>query len=311
MKPMARGSDLTAFSLKFPRLPGERIEPLWDGESFVVGDDRTDILRYPVGQSGWTDHLTELHKELSDGRHYIDVASRKLAMRALKRYCSGTGRTILEVGVSEGHLLREMQAEGRGWCLIGADYTYETLKKLDDLRQKIPLVQFDLSDCPLPDGFADGLVALNVLEHIERDDRAVAHCFRILRPGGIAVIEVPSGPSLYDQYDRELMHFRRYDIRNLIKVFQTVGFKVLERTHIGFSLYPAFHAYKKASRFRQVSPSTHPAEKSKDHVTQAIGMSSSLGRLGSFLMAGEDVLRQYIYLPFGIRCCVVCQKPLS
>ena len=180
---MARGSELTAFSLKFPRPPGERIEPVWDGELFVVGDDRTDVLRYPVAQSGWTDDLTELHKELSDGRHYVDVASRKLAMRALKRYCSGTGRTILEVGVSEGHLLREMQAEGLGWRLIGADYTFETLKKLDDLRQKIPLVQFDLSDCPLPDGFADGLVALNVLEHIERDDRAVAHCFRILRPG--------------------------------------------------------------------------------------------------------------------------------
>jgi len=33
-----------------------------------------------------------------------------------------------------------------------------------------------------------------------------------LKPGGSAIIEVPAASSLYDIYDRVLMHRRRYDM---------------------------------------------------------------------------------------------------
>ncbi|MBB4198058.1 hypothetical protein CCR94_04830 [Rhodoblastus sphagnicola] len=297
-------------SLRFPPLREGGAEPVWDGEGFVIDGARSGCLRYPVGESGWRDELTNLHKELSDGRHFIDIASRRLAVDALRRHCSGADRTILEIGVSEGHLLKDLQAANPGWRLVGADYTFDTLTRISGLRAPIPLVQFDLAKCPLPDAFADGVVALNVLEHIERDDLAVAQCFRILKPGGVAVIEVPAGPELYDDYDRELMHFRRYRLKPLAASFAAAGFDVLERTHIGFLLYPAFYAYKRASRLRTKSNAPKAAPPESAHVVQAIGLSSRLGAFGRELMATEDFLRRFAYLPFGIRCHLVCRKPL-
>ena len=49
-----------------------------------------------------------------------------------------------------------------------------------------------------------------MLEHVEDDQAAIRQVYRILQPGGVAVIEVPAGPDLYDIYDRQLMHHRRY-----------------------------------------------------------------------------------------------------
>jgi ubiquinone/menaquinone biosynthesis C-methylase UbiE len=36
------------------------------------------------------------------------------------------------------------------------------------------------------------------LEHIEDDREAIKQVYRILKPGGVAVIEVPAGPQLFD-----------------------------------------------------------------------------------------------------------------
>jgi hypothetical protein len=95
--------------------------------------------------------------------------------------------------------------------IVGADYTLGTLQKLGQRLYDIPLLHFDLTQCPLPDQSVDVVVLLNVLEHIEDDGAAIAQVHRILRRGG------PSSrcrPDLIStiSYDRGLIHFRRYDM---------------------------------------------------------------------------------------------------
>lgn len=70
--------------------------------------------------------------------------------------------------------------------------------------------------CPLPDNSVDIVIALNVLEHIEDDITAIKQIYRILKPGGYAIIEVPRNPNLYDLHDERLKHFRRYQMNDLI-----------------------------------------------------------------------------------------------
>ena len=43
---------------------------------------------------------------------------------------------------------------------------------------------------------------LNVLEHIKDDNSALLAANKILDKNGILIIEVPSGKSLYDDYDK-------------------------------------------------------------------------------------------------------------
>ena len=39
--------------------------------------------------------------------------------------------------------------------------------------------------------------------------------YKILKPKGILIIEVPAIQLLYDSYDKELKHYRRYNLKEL------------------------------------------------------------------------------------------------
>ncbi len=71
------------------------------------------ILTYPVEASGWTDELTDLHETHGAGTHFVDKASRRLAVSLLKRCLANSRPTIIEIGVSGGHLLRDLKANCR------------------------------------------------------------------------------------------------------------------------------------------------------------------------------------------------------
>ena len=117
---------------------------------------------------------------------------------------------IMDIGCSSGAMLKLLLREFQDSSILGADYVRGPLDVLAGKFSGVPLLQFDLTACPLPDDSLDGIVLLNVLEHIEEDEAALAQIARILKPGGIVVIEVPAGPNLYDIYDRQLLHHRRY-----------------------------------------------------------------------------------------------------
>lgn len=72
----------------------------------------------------------------------------------------------------------------------------------------------------------DTVVALNVVEHIEQCDLAVSNCSKMLRPGGQLVILVPAYQTLYNSFDEELGHYKRYSARALRKLVTSQGFTV-------------------------------------------------------------------------------------
>jgi SAM-dependent methyltransferase len=241
----------------------------------------------------------------NDGEgHYMNVASRRNATRALKRWLAGTQPgVIVEIGCGSGHTMELLRQAFAGATLIGADVVGEALSAVARKFPDIPLLQFDLVKCPLPDRFADAVVALDVLEHIEDDAAAIHQISRILRPGGIVCIEVPGGPDLFDCYDRILRHCRRYRMRELTAKVEAAGLEVVERSHLGSLVYPAFWAVKRLNRrYDRLT-----LEQQRERVLRNIRSSGSNMLVGCLLTA-EDWLRQHIYLPFGIRCFVVCRR---
>ncbi len=75
-------------------------------------------------------------------------------------------------------------------------------------------------------GRFDNLFALNVVEHIEIDTLALQNALRLLRPGGRLLILVPAWQWLYNDWDRQLGHFRRYTRKTLSAVTKAAGFQV-------------------------------------------------------------------------------------
>lgn len=100
------------------------------------------------------------------------------------------------------------------------------------LRQKFPNNQVLLLDLVHPDfeivyssllGTFDSCFAMNVIEHIEDDHLAMKNLVSLLKVGGKVLILVPANPSLYNDIDKGLFHFRRYTSSMMNQLFRSAS----------------------------------------------------------------------------------------
>jgi SAM-dependent methyltransferase len=294
---------MTASQYPWPPLK-DGVRPEWTGSAFRVGNQAMPVLSYGDSESGWSDHLTQMHEELAGADHPMDALSRSWALRALRRHVTSPAPVVLEMGCSSGFFLNDLRTAFPSATLIGSDFLKEPLHRLATRVKGLPLLQFDVVRCPLPETSVDAAVLLNVLEHVEDDREAVRQTARILKPGGIAVIEVPAGPHLFDVYDEHLRHYRRYSSSALTSLAVAAGLTVVERSHLGCLAYPAFALVK---RRNQRFLAAHPEAKQR-LVEATITRTTDSGVL-RLLLRGEEWLGRRMSFPFGIRCVLVCQRP--
>ncbi len=290
----------------WPLLGRKGKAPVWDGTTFRVGAAKRRVLEYGGTEAGWDQGLTVFHEEQAGASHPIDRASRALALSGLSRFLRVKRPVILEVGSSSGFMLPLLQAEFPLGLVIGSDGFSGSLHAMAPELPGVPLVQFDLCRCPFKEKSVDAVVLLNVLEHIKDDRRAIAEVFRILKPGGIAVLEVPAGAGLFDIYDEMLGHVRRYGMRELVQKAEAPGFRVLNRSHLGFFIYPPFAAVKLLNR----RFGDRDARGKRERVAENISTTRDNALIDRVLRL-ELALGKTVSYPFGVRCILVVQKPLD
>lgn len=93
-------------------------------------------------------------------------------------------------------------------------------------------------------GSVDYGFTLNVLEHIEDDEKAIADLFRMIKPGGKLAVYVPALSWLYTGMDLKVGHWRRYGRCELIKKLELAGFVVTSSRYADSLGVPATLAYK-------------------------------------------------------------------
>tara|TARA_B100000965_G_C19574292_1_gene750592 strand:+ start:468 stop:1355 length:888 start_codon:yes stop_codon:yes gene_type:complete len=289
----------TKLPFDLPPIHSDSERPIWNGNNFLIGSNSIPLLEYSENFEGWSEDLTLLHETSAGDDHPIDIASREEAIDQIKNFKVNSDSVILEVGCSSGFLLKELKDSFPESLVIGADVVKEPLLKLANSMPGVPLIQFDLLQCPIPKNSIDVLVMLNVLEHIKDDNLALIRAFEILKPNGILIIEVPAGPWLYDAYDLELNHFRRYSSRDMKNKINNAGFRIINFTHLGFLVFPFFALFKLYNKFFY---------KKKNHsvVDENIKKTSK----NIFMKYIMKIERKYLpqYKPFGIRLNVVVQK---
>lgn len=153
----------------------------------------------------------------AEDKHWWYRERRAIIARELRRL-GAPGRAI-EIGASGGGNCRVLAAHG--WDVLATEYLAEGVEIAR--ARGLNAIQADARDLPLPSRSFDLLVAFDVLEHIDDDERAAAEIMRILRPGGTALIAVPNGMDLWSQHDVLNNHIRRYDRDGLTKLIEGAG----------------------------------------------------------------------------------------
>jgi len=142
---------------------------------------------------------------------------------------------ILEIGSGIGNISTVFVNHGIPICV--SDYSDHYCNLLDRRFSNEPLIegvfQIDLSDTDFEIRYGsligkfDTVFALNVIEHIKNDQLAISNCKKLLSPEGHLIILVPAWQSLYNTFDRELEHFRRYTIYTARKLFSSQQLEII------------------------------------------------------------------------------------
>jgi ubiquinone/menaquinone biosynthesis C-methylase UbiE len=288
----------------WPAIGEKAIVPVWNGNRFLVESEQFEILTYNQGKSAWSPELTALHEKEASTSHPIDIASRKMAIESMKLVRMRRHPVIIDVGCSSGFLVKDLLRKIPEAAVMGADYLPDVVLNAARRARGAPFLQFDLRNCPFADDCFDGVTALNVLEHIDDDSKALQEIQRILKPGGLAHIEVPADPSSFDLYDEVLMHFRRYQLRDLTAKARNAGFTILKATHLGFFVYPLFKVVK---RHNQKIGKNLTSEQKKEIVARQIGTTART-RILSAAFELERFWGSIVSYPWGIRAVLRLQK---
>jgi SAM-dependent methyltransferase len=98
--------------------------------------------------------------------------------------------TILDAGCGLARWVFYLRE--RGFRVIGADYAHAALAAAMRYKQPAPLFAADTLRLPLRDASLGGIISLGVIEHApEGPGRALRELYRVLKPGGVALVAVP------------------------------------------------------------------------------------------------------------------------
>ena len=144
------------------------------------------------------------------------------------------GRRVLEVGSGIGNITK---------YLLDRDFVIATdvepryltlLKNTFGKYKKFMIENFDISNSDVEryrSYHIDSVICFNVLEHIEKDEKALENIFNILEPGGRLLLFAPSHRWLYGSLDQHLGHHRRYGKEELKRKLENAGFNVILLKH--------------------------------------------------------------------------------
>jgi SAM-dependent methyltransferase len=126
----------------------------------------------------------------------------------------GESGRILDIGCAAGGEIPMLQS--RGFSVVGIDLSPEMLRfahRRFGATHDVLFCRADIERLPFASESMDDVVCLGVLEYLPDYGAALREIGRVLRPGGLAILAIPSRISLYNISDQIVNHTLRPIVR--------------------------------------------------------------------------------------------------
>ena len=243
--------------------------------------EHTYPIMFRVEQSHWW--YTGRRKILAD---FVDKICRQVTDRRPK---------ILDVGCGTGANLLMLSKYGDA---EGVDISEDALafcreRGLDKVRLGAG------EKLPYEDGTFDLVTAFDVVEHMDDDLAGLREMRRVLRPGGRALLFVPTFMFLWGLQDDVSNHRRRYRLPELRRVLEQAGFEIERTTYANITFFLPILVMRQLMRLTGLKADSE----------NNINVTALNGVLGS-VFGAESWLLKFMNLPFGVSgLCVARVKP--
>jgi SAM-dependent methyltransferase len=161
-----------------------------------------------------------------------------------------------------------------------------------------------VSAVPFPSEFFDLVTSFDVLYSLELEDEAlaVAEMYRLLKPGGFAVINVAAMPMLTGDHSVLSRERRRYTRASLAAVLERSGFTMVRLTYTNATLFIPLALVRTYHRWRGLS---EEADAQQEISVPAAPINAAL----SALLMMESVWLRVVDNPFGSSLLCLARKP--
>ena len=219
----------------------------------------------------------------------------QLLGRSLDR--SAVEGPVLDAGCGTGGMLATLGAGVGGHPTIGLEHDL-VAASFASAKAGRPVVAGSVNEMPWADGSLAGYVSLDVLCHGGVEPAvALREAHRCLRPGAIAVFNLPAYGWLLSAHDRRVHNVRRFTSDQARALLAGSGFRVLTYTYWNTLLFPLMLVHRLLERGDAAAESDV-----RDYPPW-------LDRLFSLALAAERlVIGAGLRLPFGGSFIVVAER---
>lgn len=234
-----------------------------------------------------------------EDRHWWHAVLRSLVEQALAGRLTPRGR-LLDAGCGTGGMLEFLRGCMRDLDVTGIDAAEEAVRHCH--RRGLQTVQMgSVEALPFADASFDAVLSLDVLYHAGvSEERALAQMGRVLRPGGLLVLNLPAFAGLRGSHDVAVCGARRYVSDEVRALLERFSFTVEMIHYWNAWLFLPLLVWRRLSRLK----AGHAAAAVSDlKLTPAWvnGMLTGLGRVDA------GMCREF-RLPFGSSVFAVARK---
>lgn len=236
--------------------------------------------------------LHKKYQEVQEGHWWFRVRDNILNDIAQKYF--KIGDKVLDYGCNYGHSVRILK--NSGFKAEGIDISNEAIEYGRSIG--ISSIFLDREKLYGPESF-DNAIVLDVLEHIEDDQKALERISSLVKPGGTIVITVPAYGFLWGIQDEISEHFRRYTMNELIDLSLKSGnFDILEKSYFNTILFLPIAFLRISSRLLNI----------KNRESDLDINNLFLNRILFSIFDLERKLLNYMNFPFGVSIFLVLKR---
>lgn len=137
---------------------------------------------------------------------------------------AGVRGRVLDAGCGTGGLLARLRAARPDLALAGVEWSSEAARRAAR-KTDVPIARGSINALPFADASFDAVVAADVLCHGAVDPAAaLAEIHRVLRPGGMLVLNMPAYAWLLSAHDRQVHNVRRWTAGATRAALRQAGF---------------------------------------------------------------------------------------
>lgn len=152
----------------------------------------------------------------------------------MKKFTGFLKGEILEVGCGIGNFTNFLTKYGDVWAIdINDEYIKQTKEEVGDKAQ-VGFGDIEKGKYFFNKKKFDAIVCINVLEHIERDEKALKNLSSLLKIKGFLILLVPAHEVLFSKIDSMIGHFRRYNKKSISSKLKNSNFSILQSMELNF-----------------------------------------------------------------------------